>query len=70
MLEIRNLSVYHDKDLTPLISDLSFTLRAGDRAALIGEEGNGKSTLLRLLAGLEAPYVSCEGRVLVTGARG
>lgn len=37
MLEIRNLSVYHDKDLTPLISDLSFTLRAGDRAALIGE---------------------------------
>ena len=70
MLEIRNLSVYHDKDLTPLISDLSFTLRAGDRAALIGEEGNGKSTLLRLLAGQDVPYVTCEGQVLVTGARG
>ena len=70
MLEIRNLSVYHDKDLTPLISDLSFTLRAGDRAALIGEEGNGKSTLLRLLAGQDVPYVTCEGKVLVTGARG
>ena len=26
MLEIKNLSVYHNKDLTPLISDLSFTL--------------------------------------------
>lgn len=70
MLEIKNLSVYHNKDLTPLISDLSFTLRPGERAALIGEEGNGKSTLLRLLAGLDAPYVSCEGQILVTGARG
>ena len=70
MLEIQNLSVYHNKDLTPLIEGLSFSLRPGERAALIGEEGNGKSTLLRLLAGLEAPYVSCEGRVLVTGARG
>ena len=69
MLEIRNLSIYHNKDLTPLISDLSFTLRPGERAALIGEEGNGKSTLLRLLAGLDAPYVSCEGQILVTGTR-
>ena len=70
MLEIKNLSVYHNKDLTPLISDLSFTLRPGERAALIGEEGNGKSTLLRLLAGQDVPYVTCEGQVLVTGARG
>ena len=70
MLEIRHLSVYHDRDLTPLIADLSFTLRPGDRAALIGEEGNGKSTLLRLLAGQSVPYVSCEGQVLVAGARG
>ena len=59
MLEIQNLSVYHNKDLTPLIEGLSFSLRPGERAALIGEEGNGKSTLLRLLAGLETPYVSC-----------
>lgn len=70
MLQLKNLSVYHQKDLTPLISSLSFSLREGDRAALIGEEGNGKSTLLRLIAGQEVPYVSYEGDILVTGARG
>ena len=70
MLQIKNLSIYHNKDLTPLIENLSFSLREGERAALIGEEGNGKSTLLRLVAGLEAPYVSFTGEILVTGARG
>ena len=70
MLQIKNLSVYHNKDLTPLIDSLSFSLREGERAALIGEEGNGKTTLLRLLAGQEVPYVSYTGDIIVSGARG
>ncbi|MBP3427730.1 MAG: ABC-F family ATP-binding cassette domain-containing protein [Clostridia bacterium] len=70
MLQIQHLSIHHNKDLTPLVTDLSFSLREGERAALIGEEGNGKSTILRLLAGLDAPYVSYEGTISVTGARG
>ena len=70
MLQIRNLSIYHNKDLTPLVESLSFSLREGERAALIGEEGNGKTTLLRLLAGEEAGYVSVTGEITVTGARG
>ena len=70
MLQIKDLSIYHNKDLTPLIEHLSFSLRDGERAALIGEEGNGKSTLLRLVAGLDAPYVSHEGDIITTGARG
>ena len=70
MLQIKNLSVYHNKDLTPLITGLSFSLRDGDRAALIGEEGNGKTTLLRLIAGQDVPYVSYEGQILTTGALG
>jgi len=70
MLQIKNLSVYHNKDLTPLLDGLSFSLREGERAALIGEEGNGKSTLLRLIAGQEVPYVTHEGEILVTGTRG
>lgn len=49
MLQVRNLSIYHKKDLRPLAKDLSFTLNDGDKAAIIGEEGNGKSTLLKLL---------------------
>lgn len=49
MLQVKNLSLYHKKDLRPLATDLSFILNNGDKAAIIGEEGNGKSTLLKLL---------------------
>ncbi|MGE5314816.1 MAG: ATP-binding cassette domain-containing protein, partial [Acidobacteriota bacterium] len=35
----------------PIIRDLSFTLRRGERLALIGDNGSGKTTLLRMLRG-------------------
>ena len=38
-----------------LFSDLSFHVRAGDRIALIGDNGTGKSTLLKCLTGEEKP---------------
>jgi ATP-binding cassette subfamily F protein 3 len=38
-------------DGTPVLSKLDFTLDADDRIAILGANGNGKSTLLRLLAG-------------------
>ena len=37
------------KDLRQLLKGFTFALQPGDKAALIGEEGNGKSTLLKLL---------------------
>ncbi len=49
MLTVRNLSILHNKDLRPLIKDLSFTLSGNDRLAVIGEEGNGKSALLQAI---------------------
>lgn len=49
MLEFQNVSIEHRETGRPLLRDFSFTLRPGDRAALIGEEGNGKSTLLKLV---------------------
>ena len=59
MLQVKNLTLIHKKDLTTLIEGLTFTLAPGDRAAIIGEEGNGKSTLLKLLFDRESvdPYV-------------
>lgn len=50
MLQIRNVTIVSRKDDRLLADDLSFTLHKGERAALIGEEGNGKSTLLKLIA--------------------
>ena len=52
MLQVRNVSLIHKKDLRTLVSDFSFTLNPGDKAVIIGEEGNGKSTLLKSGGGL------------------
>ena len=49
MLIVNQLTLTHRKDLTVLVDSLSFTLNDGERLALIGEEGNGKSTLLHLI---------------------
>src|SRR5436190_4021197 len=38
-----------------ILSDLTFTLNAGDAAAIMGPSGTGKSTLLYILGGLETP---------------
>lgn len=39
----------------PLFTDLELTIRRAERVGLIGVNGTGKSTLLRILAGIEAP---------------
>lgn len=39
----------------PVLSDLSFTVKAGEQATLVGRTGAGKSTAFRLLLGLYAP---------------
>ena len=49
MLTVNQLTLTHRKDLTVWVDSLSFTLNDGERLALIGEEGNGKSTLLHLI---------------------
>lgn len=49
MLQIHGLNLSMKKDLRQLLKDFTFSLNPGDKAAIIGEEGNGKSTLLKLL---------------------
>ena len=46
------------------VRNLSFTLRAGEVLALVGENGAGKTTIVKLLARLYDPV---EGRILVDG---
>ncbi len=50
----------------PLFDGLSFDLQAGRLTALLGESGVGKTTLLRVVAGLEAPE---RGRVAASDAQ-
>lgn len=58
---IRRLSVaYGDVDV---VRGLSFDIRLGERLAIIGESGSGKSTFARALAGLLPPRASLSGEM-------
>lgn len=62
MLELRRISkMYEGKSL---LTDISFTLKAGETICLLGASGSGKSTLLRMIAGLESPDA---GNILFNG---
>ena len=55
MLKIQNLTVRFGTSATPVVEDVSLTLRPGEKTAIIGETGSGKSVMLlsvlRLLPG-------------------
>ncbi|GJQ34320.1 MAG: hypothetical protein JETCAE01_03300 [Anaerolineaceae bacterium] len=53
MLELRNVvKSYEGK---PLLNDISFTVSQGEKVCLLGASGSGKSTILRMIAGLDFP---------------
>lgn len=69
MLQVRDLNVTMKKDLRQLLKDFTFALNPGDKAAIIGEEGNGKSTLLKLLydPAMVEEYVEYTGTIQTDG---
>lgn len=50
VLAIRNLSFSYNA--SPVLTDISLTVRAGDYVGLVGPNGSGKSTLIRAILGL------------------
>ena len=61
MIEFRNVSFAYGK--TPVVEDLSFTIKKGETVGLIGANGAGKSTIMKLMLGL----LSGSGEILVDG---
>ncbi len=61
-LSVTDLTHYYPGSHPPAIEDVSFDLDTGEILALIGPSGGGKSTLLRVIAGLEIPR---RGRVVL-----
>ena len=64
ILECRNLEKSYDG--RPLFSGLNLTLEKGEKVGILGPSGKGKSTLLKMVAGLVHPD---RGRIRDHGAR-
>lgn len=63
MLQIKKLNLTHKKDLRIILNDFNLVLNDGDKAVIIGEEGNGKSTLMKWIynPSLVENYIEADG---------
>jgi ATP-binding cassette subfamily B protein len=63
-LEFRHVSFAYPGSSLPVLKDVSFVVRPGERVALVGKNGAGKTTLVKLLAGL---YEPTSGHIFLNG---
>ena len=63
-IEVKNLSFGYNVLEKPLIEDFNLTLTPGSRVALVGSSGSGKSTVAKIIAGIQRPW---GGEILFDG---
>jgi iron(III) transport system ATP-binding protein len=67
-IQIENLQYQYKNASEPTIKDFSLEMEQGEIVCILGESGSGKSTILRLLAGLETPNkgaISINGKTII-----
>ena len=71
MLQIKKLNLTHKKDLRVILDDFNLVLNDGDKAVIIGEEGNGKSTLMKWIydPSLIENYIEADGERVMGNER-
>ena len=65
MMKLTNISLIEEKTGRSLISGLDLVINQNSKLAIIGEEGNGKSSLLHVIRNREdlIPYLQVEGKI-------
>jgi ATP-binding cassette subfamily C protein LapB len=63
-IEFKNVSFSYPGQQIPVLSDVSFKVRAGEKVAILGHVGSGKTTISRLIGGLYSPD---EGTIFIDG---
>lgn len=60
-IELRNINFSYEKQSNPILQDISLLIKPGEKIAIVGENGCGKSTLVKCLMGL---YPVNSGKIL------
>jgi len=63
-LEFKNVTFSYDAEKEPVLKDISFRVPAGGSVAFVGKSGEGKSTILNLILGLNSVQ---SGEILIDG---
>ncbi|MBO4399654.1 MAG: ABC-F family ATP-binding cassette domain-containing protein, partial [Lachnospiraceae bacterium] len=71
MFQIKNVTLTHKKDLRTILDGFSLVLNKGDRDVMIGEEGNGKTSLMKWIYNpdLVDDYLEFRGERILSGER-
>lgn len=63
-IEFQNVHFRYDENREEILKGVSFIIHAGEKVALVGKNGEGKSTIIKLLLRL---YEPTQGRILIDG---
>lgn len=70
MFDVKNLSIKLIKNSYEIIKNLNLSIQNNDKLAIIGEEGTGKSTLIKVLCGFDvSSYAQVSGKINITNIK-